>query len=165
MAAIRDRPPGPVLRAFLRAPTVLYRAHLGWLLGSRFLCLVHRGRRSGKTRRTVVEVVRFDRRADEVAVVAGWGPHTQWYLNLRAAAPEEIRVGRRRWQRPSQRFLGEAERVTLLEGYAREHPRAARGLAKAYGIESLDGDGAAGLAARVRAVAFRPAGSPEPLAG
>jgi deazaflavin-dependent oxidoreductase (nitroreductase family) len=156
MAAIRDSPPGPLLRTFFKAPVVLYRAHLGWLLGSRFLCLMHRGRRSGQLRRTVVEVVHFDHETQEVAVVAGWGPHTQWYLNLEAAPPEEVRVGRRRWRAPRQRFLDEDERVTLLQGYVRDHPRAAKGLARAYGITSLDAEGTAGLAGRVRAVAFRP---------
>ena len=156
MAAIRDRPPGPVLRTFLRAPTLLYRAHLGWLLGNRFLCLVHRGRRSGKLRRTVVEVVHFDRRSEEAAVVAGWGPHTQWYLNLESGPPEEVRLGRRLWRAPGRRFLDEAERVALLGGYVREHPRAAKGLGRAFGIASLDAGGIADLAGRVRAVAFRP---------
>ncbi len=154
--AMRDRPPGPVLRTFLQAPTLLYRARLGWLLGSRFLYMVHRGRRSGKLRRTVVEVVHFDHRSEEAAVVAGWGPHTQWYLNLEAAPAVEVRVGRRRWRAPRQRFLDETERVALLAGYVRDHPRAAKGLSRAFGIASLDAAGVAELAARVRAVAFRP---------
>lgn len=156
MAAIRDRPPGPLVRAFLHAPTLLYRAHLGWLLGSRFLYMLHRGRRSGRLRRTVVEVVHFDHRAEEAAVVAGWGPHTQWYLNLESAPAEEVRVGRRRWRAPRQRFLDESERAALLTGYVREHPRAAKGLARAFGIASLDAEGIGELAGRVRSVAFRP---------
>jgi len=157
--AMRDRPPGPVLRTFLQAPTLLYRARLGWLLGSRFLYMVHRGRRSGQTRHTVVEVVHFDHEAREASVVAGWGPHTQWYLNLQAAPAEEVRIGRRRWRRPRQRFLDESERAKLLSDYVRDYPRAAKGLAKAYGVESLDAGGIDGLAGRVRAVAFRPGDS------
>ena len=157
MAAIRDRPPGPVLRTFLRAPTLLYRAHLGWLLGSRFLCLVHRGRRSGKLRRTVVEVVHFDHRSEEAAVVAGWGPHTQWYLNLESAPAEEVRVGRRRWRAPRQRFLDEAERVALLSRLRARPPAGGEGAWVApSGSPASTPRGSPTLAARVRAVAFRP---------
>lgn len=47
-------------RAVLRAPLVLYRHRLGWLLGRRFVYLAHRDRASGRRRETVVEVVRYD---------------------------------------------------------------------------------------------------------
>ncbi len=85
--AIADRPPGSLTRVALRAPTLLYRARLGLLLGNRFLCIVHR------------------------------------YRNLEAAPAIGVDIGRRRWSEPEQRFLDE---------------------------ESI-----AGMAARIRAVAFR----------
>jgi len=154
--ALIDRPPGPVLKVFLKAPIWLYRFHLGWLLGNRFLCIAHRGRKSGKLHRTVVEVVRFGREAPEVSVVAGWGPSTQWYRNLEAASPEEVIVGRRHWRDPQQRFLDEPERVELLASYASEHPTAARELGRAFGVADLGEEGIAGLASRTRAVAFKP---------
>ena len=154
--ALIDRPPGPLLRVALRAPTWLYRARLGWLAGARFLYIAHRGRRTGKTRHTVVEVVHFDRDAPEVAVIAGWGPSTQWYRNLEAAPAEEVRVGRLRWRHPEQRFLDERERVALLASYVREHPLAAKELGRAFGVPSFDDGEVTALAERTRAVAFRP---------
>ena len=145
------------MRLVLRAPLWLYRARLGWLLGSRFICLVHRGRRSGRLHRAVLEVVHFDRERPELAVIAGWGPRTQWYRNLERAPAEQVTLGRRRWRRPAQRFPDEPERVELLRAYAREHPLAARELARACGAEGMDDDEIARLAERTRAVAFRPA--------
>lgn len=154
--ALVDQPPGRFLGIALRAPAWLYRMRLGWLLGSRFLCIAHRGRRTGRLRHTVVEVVRFDKEVPEAAVIAGWGPSTQWYRNLETAPAEGVTLGRRRWRDPQQRFLDEGERVALLESYAREHPFAARELARALGASGLD-DGEIGrLAERTRAVAFRP---------
>ncbi len=153
--AIADRPPGRLTRVALRAPTLLYRARLGLLLGDRFLCIVHRGRVSGRVRRTVVEVVGFDREAEEALVVAGWGPGTQWYRNLEAAPAIEVDVGRRRWREPEQRFLDEAERVVALRRYVGEHPRAAKEIARALGAAGTDEDSIAGMASRTRAVAFR----------
>jgi hypothetical protein len=50
------RPHG-LLRLGFKLPITLYRAHLGWLLGHRFLLLTHRWRTSGKIYQTVLEVV------------------------------------------------------------------------------------------------------------
>ncbi|HEY7255410.1 MAG TPA: nitroreductase family deazaflavin-dependent oxidoreductase [Solirubrobacterales bacterium] len=151
-----DRRPGRLTSAVLRAPGWLYRLHLGWVLGDRFLYFSHRGRRTGRTRHTIVEVVRFDRGEPEATVVAGWGPGTQWYRNLEAAPAEEVVIGRRRWPHPGHRFLDEPERGALLRSYADEHPRAARGLGRAFGVPELDDRAIARLAERTRAVAFRP---------
>jgi len=49
---LRSKPTGASRLAF-RLPIYLYRLNLGWLLGHRFLMLVHRGRRSGLLRETV----------------------------------------------------------------------------------------------------------------
>jgi deazaflavin-dependent oxidoreductase (nitroreductase family) len=151
-----DRRPGRLTSAVLRAPGWLYRARLGWLLGDRFLFFSHRGRRTGRIRHTVVEVVRLDRATPEATVVAGWGPTTQWYRNLEAAPAEEVVIGRRRWPHPGHRMLDEPERGALLRSYAAEHPRAARSLGRAFGVSSLDDTTIPRLAERTRAVAFRP---------
>src|SRR5690606_12262413 len=44
-------------RSLVRAPIALYKAGLGWLLGSRILMLEHRGRSSGLRRYVCLEVV------------------------------------------------------------------------------------------------------------
>lgn len=154
--ALADRPPGRFLRLAMRLPTWLYRVRLGWLLGSRFICLMHRGRRSGRVHRAIIEVVRFDGDGPEAVVMAGWGERTQWYRNLEAAPAEEVRIGRRRWRRPGQRFLGEDERIGVLGSYVREHPLAARELLRLFGADSRDEAAVRDLAGRLRAVAFRP---------
>jgi deazaflavin-dependent oxidoreductase (nitroreductase family) len=133
------------------------------LLGDRFLYFSHRGRRTGRTRHTVVEVARFDREMSEATVIAGWGPATRWYRNLEAAPALEVAVGRRRWSNPGQRFLCEVEREAVLRSYvlrsySEEHPRAARELGRAFGARRLDASELARIAARTRAVAFRPVG-------
>jgi deazaflavin-dependent oxidoreductase (nitroreductase family) len=153
--ALMDRPPNRFVRAVLRMPIWLYRMRLGWLLGNRFLCIAHRGRRTGKTHHAVVEVVRFDRDDAEAFVIAGWGPDTQWYRNLEAAPAEKVIVGRHRWHRPKQRFLDEPARMSLLSSYAREHPRAAKELGRVFGLTGLSEEQIAELAERTRAVAFR----------
>jgi deazaflavin-dependent oxidoreductase (nitroreductase family) len=78
--------PGPVRELLNRAPIPLYRAHLGWVLGSHLLMLTTTGRKTGRIRRTVVEVVK---RLDSpnhgdtptLWVIASRGRHSDWYAN------------------------------------------------------------------------------------
>jgi hypothetical protein len=51
----------------------LYRWRLGWLLGHRFLLVVHVGRRTGVRHETVLEVVSFDGVTSDAIVMSGWG--------------------------------------------------------------------------------------------
>jgi deazaflavin-dependent oxidoreductase (nitroreductase family) len=111
---------GPVLRRLARAPTWLYRAHLGVLLGQRFLMITHRGRRSGLRYRTVVEVVGRIRERDEYVVLAGFGRSSDWLRNLQAGGGEQVAVGRRRF-RPALRELPEDEAVAVLADYERRN--------------------------------------------
>lgn len=130
------RPTG-LTRALLRAPLLLYRWHLGWLLGGRFLRLEHVGRVSGATRRTVLEVV--DRDADgRVTVASGWGPGSQWYRNLRAHPEATIQIGRRRMP-VTATFPDADDAAPALVRYAGRHPRAARALFRYMGAGPVDG--------------------------
>lgn len=55
---VEEAKPSKAFRILARMPNGLYRARLGWLLGKRFLMLLHMGRKSGLVRRAVVEVIR-----------------------------------------------------------------------------------------------------------
>jgi deazaflavin-dependent oxidoreductase (nitroreductase family) len=96
----------------------LYRLRLGWLLGRRFMLVTHRGRRSGRSRRTCVMVLRFDRPSGEAFVAAG-SPRADWYRNIQASPAREVAIGARRF-RPVQRFLS-AEEIAELLIWSRDH--------------------------------------------
>lgn len=78
----------------MRVPRALYREHLGWLLGRRFLLLEHVGRTSGSLHHTVLEVINFDRSSRRAAVMSGWGRTSDWYRNVEVAGHARITVGR-----------------------------------------------------------------------
>jgi deazaflavin-dependent oxidoreductase (nitroreductase family) len=149
-------------RTFFRAPLKLYDWHLGWLLGHRFLCLTHQGRRSGRRYRTVLEVIGHDRTRGELIVMAGFGPTSDWYRNILAHPAIEIAVGRERFA-PTQRILSEPEAEATLAGYERRNwimaPIVRRTLGRLAG-ERYDGTAAARarLVRRLPMVAFAPEG-------
>jgi deazaflavin-dependent oxidoreductase (nitroreductase family) len=103
---------------------LVYRVHLGWLLGHQFILVTPRGRRTGKLRQTGVMVLRYDRSARQIYVVAG-STAADWYRNIQTAPAEEIHVGRERC-RPVQSFLSTAEVADLLEWSRKCHPFQAR---------------------------------------
>jgi len=128
------RKPSGVRRALLRAPIWLYRARLGFLLDHRFLYLAHRGRRSGRRREVVLEVVEYNPAASVVYVVSGWGPTSDWFRNLQAGPALEVRFGTRRYPAPETQILTTPETLALLERYRAGHPRTWRQLAKIMGL-------------------------------
>ena len=162
-----SRTPGPHLpwlgskpteasRLAFRLPIYLYRLDLGRLLGHRFLLLVHRGRKSGLLRETVLEVLLQNPAARESMVLSAWGEKSDWYRNVRAAPALEVRTGGQRYV-PEQRFLAPEENHAVISDYGRRHPLAFRVFARVFGYP-LGGTEAARreVASSLRLVAFRP---------
>jgi deazaflavin-dependent oxidoreductase (nitroreductase family) len=134
---ILDRPARPkgMGRALARLPILLYRMHLGGLMGDRFLLLHHVGRKSGKQRQVVLEVV--EHTDDGYVVCSGFGQKADWYRNVRAHPDVAIQVGRRRLD-VTARPLDPAEGGEIMARYAPRHPKAAARLVRLMGF-SVDG--------------------------
>jgi deazaflavin-dependent oxidoreductase (nitroreductase family) len=111
---------GPTLRRVLRLPAALYALGAGPLLGHRFLLLTHRGRRSGRVYRTILEVVQWDPTRREAVVMSGFGPRASWYLNVQAGGAEEIQIARARF-RPQARAVEAEEAVRIVADYERRN--------------------------------------------
>lgn len=157
---VRRKPPTGLLRLCLRLPIWLYRAHCGWLLGDRFLLLVHRGRKSGRLRRTVVEIVHHDKCTGTYTIASGWGEQSNWLRNIEKTPEATVRVGRQAFTATSERLsLDAAEK--MLFAYARRHRVAFRLLTKVIIGQWLRGtaEGCRTMARHVPVVALRPRGS------
>jgi deazaflavin-dependent oxidoreductase (nitroreductase family) len=154
-----------LLRSLMRLPLWLYRAHLGWLLGQRFLRLTHTGRRTGVPRQTVLEVVAHDRPSDSYVVVSGLGERAQWFRNVQETPDVVIAVGRRELPARAVR-LDAADAAPIMRDYLRRHPLAFRLLARLFlgwHVSSTAAD-ARRLAQRFPLVALRPRCQSEPSA-
>jgi deazaflavin-dependent oxidoreductase (nitroreductase family) len=113
------------VRGIVRAPAWLYRHHLGWLGGRRFLLLTHRGRKTGQLYETVLEAIHHDRVTRESIVLSGPGTGAHWYRNIRAAPAVRVQTGRLSYQ-PHQRFLTPDEARVAASRFVRAHPWDAR---------------------------------------
>ena len=111
------------VRWLARAPIGLYRARLGFLLGSRLLMLEHVGRKSGVRRYVVLEVVARPRPGTYV-VASGFGARSQWFRNVRANPHVRVYAGGCRPASATARLLTRDETAAALAAYAAGHPRA-----------------------------------------
>jgi deazaflavin-dependent oxidoreductase (nitroreductase family) len=138
----------------LMAPSYLYRAHLGFLFGRRFLMVEHRGRTSGTLYRTVIEVAGQLTDPPEYVCTSGTGPNADWYRNLQAGGLDAVWVGSKR-HRATTRFLEPAEAASVMAEYERRHPKTAARLYEAMGV-SYDGteEGLVEMMDRIPMVAF-----------
>ncbi|HEY1933498.1 MAG TPA: nitroreductase family deazaflavin-dependent oxidoreductase [Acetobacteraceae bacterium] len=106
------------LRRAFRAPVLLYHWRCGWILGHRFLLLIHTGRRTGRRRETILEIMEFRIAPDEMVVMSGFGRNADWLRNIQANPRIELMVGSRRFA-ATCRLLDAAEAATVVAGYER----------------------------------------------
>jgi deazaflavin-dependent oxidoreductase (nitroreductase family) len=131
------KPPQGLARIAFRLPIWFYRVGLGGLLGTRFLLLTHIGRQSGQERRTVLEVVRYDRASGACIVASGWGGRSDWVYNITANPNITYQVGKRSTPGIAERLSAEAAAQEMLD-YSHRYPLAFRELAAFMGFQ-LDG--------------------------
>lgn len=130
-----ERKPVTGLKRFLfRAPLFFYRIGLGGLLGQRFLLLNHKGRKSGKPRQAVLEVVHHDKAANSYTIASGFGKRSHWYLNILAHPEVTIQVGWRKLAVTAVPLTPEASGQAMVD-YARRHPTAAKNLSRLIGYD------------------------------
>jgi deazaflavin-dependent oxidoreductase (nitroreductase family) len=94
----------------------LYRWKCGWLLGHRFLLLIHVGRRTGLPRNTVLEVLEYRKEGPEAVVMSAFGPDADWLRNIEATPTQEVIIGSQRFI-AVHRVLDEDEAVSVITGY------------------------------------------------
>jgi deazaflavin-dependent oxidoreductase (nitroreductase family) len=117
------------LRVLLRVPILLYRMHIGWLLGHRFLLLTHVGRKSGTRHHTVLEVIAYASTTGTCIVASGWGEKAQWLKNIMANPDIEVTLGGHT-HRARARRMSRNEAEQALRAYARRHPWAMKQVAR-----------------------------------
>jgi deazaflavin-dependent oxidoreductase (nitroreductase family) len=130
-------PPRGLARLGFRLPISLYKIGLGGLLGHRFLLLTHIGRKSGKERKNVLEVVRFDADKEEFIVAVGFGKSSDWYQNIKVNPHVQVQCGNRHWKMIAAPLSPE-QGGQLLVQYSHKYPLAWKELSGFMGYE-VDG--------------------------
>lgn len=162
-------PPRGIKAIPWRLPILLFHSGLGWMLGRRFLLLRHIGRKSGKIRYAVLEIIHAPADSRAYYVVSGFGTHSDWYQNIQRHSSVEIQIGRQRFPAQAQ-VLGPEESAKIFLAYAQRNPGGLRALNQlmGYGID-FSPQGIRAFGAQIPVIQFTPqtdaAGGQLPLPG
>jgi deazaflavin-dependent oxidoreductase (nitroreductase family) len=138
-----------------KLPVFLYRLCLGWLLGKRFMQITHVGRHSGKVRRSVLAVLRFDEKTKELYAVSAW-KGSDWYYNIQSLPALQIESGLIHYV-PAQRTLSPEEITAAFVEYRKRHPIFTRIICRIPGWKwDSTSEEFLELARTLRGVAFSP---------
>jgi deazaflavin-dependent oxidoreductase (nitroreductase family) len=145
-----------LLRLFFRTPVMLYRIGLGGLMPGQVL-LTTVGRKSGRPRRAVVDVLRHDAVTDTYYVASAYGARSDWYRNLEANPTLRVQV---RWRRFPARaiFLSQEETEDMLVDFWRRHRLYSRATMRLVGLKAASEEEVRAVARQMRLVAIQPEG-------
>jgi deazaflavin-dependent oxidoreductase (nitroreductase family) len=129
--------PTGLSRLLFRFPIFFYRIGLGGLFGKRFVLITHTGRKSGKPRQVLLEVIRRDPDTGTVYVIGAYGEKADWVRNVKKAPSIRAQLGWKKYEAEAE-FLDEEGRIGVFLDYARRHPGMAVSFPGMVGYE-LDG--------------------------
>lgn len=116
------------LRLLYRVPLWLHGAGIAGyerLLGIDWLVLTTRGRRSGRPRQVVLDVIAHEEDGDVWYVQPADEVRAQWFLNVRAHPSVRVEVRGRRFEARATVLTGPAA-ARIVRRFLREHPWYAR---------------------------------------
>jgi len=130
-------PPRGIRKIPWRLPIWIYRLRLGWIFGHRAILLIHKGRRSGKTRYAVLEVIKFEKASYVHYVASGFGGKSDWFKNIVKHPNVKIRSAGKTLAVKAQVLDGDSAQTVFME-YSDRHPNAIKNLVKLIGYNIGD---------------------------
>jgi len=130
------KPPRGWLRILFKIPVYVARMGFsGWetLFGLEWMLLITTGRKSGKKRYAMVDVLLFDCETDTYVIEVGFGKSSDWYRNIQAAPSFEGQVRRRRFRAVAEE-LSPDKTGDVMINFVRRRPAYAKSVMKMVGV-------------------------------
>ena len=107
----------------------------GWerLFGLEWMMLITTGRKSGKKRYSMVDVLLYDQGSDTYYIEVGFGKGSDWYQNLQANPLFEAQVRRRRFKATAEE-LSSDRAGDMMVRFVRRRPLYSKSVMKMVGI-------------------------------
>ncbi|MBV6397507.1 MAG: hypothetical protein HFACDABA_03121 [Anaerolineales bacterium] len=157
MRALLERP-GPLLKFFFKLPVWLHKIGLGgWerLFGAQWMLITTIGRKSGKFRETMVDVMDYDPDADTYYIEAAYGSRADWARNIEVHPHFRAQVGRRKFQACLSALPGEHAGELMVKFY-RAKPAYVRAVMAMAGMKFGGEQELCTLASRLTMYAVKP---------
>jgi len=157
MEALEKRP-GPLLKFFLKFPVYLHKIGLGgWerLIGAEWMLITTVGRKSGKLRDTMVDVMDYNKATDTYYIEAAYGSRADWFRNIQANPRFEAKVGRRKFHATASP-LESTDAGELMVQFYRAKPAYTRSVMAMVGMKFEGEDELRTLGSKLMLLAVHP---------
>ena len=137
-----DKRPSLLLRFFFKVPVWLHKMGLaGWerLVGAQWMLITTIGRKTGRRRDAMVDVMDYDKATDTYYIEAAYGARADWYKNMQSNPIFEAQVGRRKFKARAGALSTEGAGDMLVQFY-RNKPAYTRSVMAMAGMKFKDED-------------------------
>jgi deazaflavin-dependent oxidoreductase (nitroreductase family) len=115
--------PNALQKFFFKVPVFMHKIGFGgWekLIGAEWMLITTRGRKSGKPRDAMVDVMDYDAASDTYFIEAAYGDRADWYKNMQANPVFEARVGRRKFKATATPLSNEGAGELMVKFFRRK---------------------------------------------
>ncbi len=158
--AFKGRPRG-LLKFFFKMPLFLHKVGIVWWIekfsGAQWMLITTTGRKSGKPRQVMVDVVDYDKEADIFYIEAAYGRRADWVRNIQANPDFRAQVGRRKFTARAE-FLPPEVAEEKLVMLVRKVPKYARAVMAMAGLKYSNEAELRALAHNMLMLAVKPQG-------
>ncbi|MCQ3936515.1 MAG: hypothetical protein DPW18_05640 [Chloroflexi bacterium] len=137
-----EKRPNTLLKFFFKIPLLLHRLGFGgWerLIGAQWMFIATTGRKTGKRREVMVDVMDYDPSTDTYYIEAAYGKRADWYRNIQSNPVFEAQVGRRKFKARAGE-LTENDTGEMLVRFFRRKPAYTRSVMAMVGMKFKDED-------------------------
>lgn len=153
--------PNPFLKFFFKAPLFMYKIGFGgWekLIGAEWMMISTVGRKTGKRRASMVDVMDYNPSTDTYYIEAAYGARADWFKNIKANPVFDAQVGRRKFKAQAQE-LNEADTGEILVRFFRLKPAYTRSVMAMVGMKFKDENELREMGKNLTLLAVRPLSS------
>lgn len=151
--------PRDLLKLFFKMPLYLHKFGLvRWIekfSGAQWMLITTTGRKSGKPRQVMVDVMKHDKDSDTYYVEAAYGARADWVRNIKANPVFHGQVGRRKFAARAVEWTPD-EGEEMLVAFYRNLPKYARVVMSLGGLKVKDETELRALTRKMLVVAIKP---------
>lgn len=150
--------PHALLKIFFKIPLLFHKLGFGgWerMFGAHWMLITTIGRKSGKRRQAMVDVLLHNEQTDTYYILSAYGSRADWVRNIQANPRFEAQVGRKKFNARASTLSGEKAGEMLVQFY-RLKPAYTRAVMNAAGMKFNDEDDLRMFGARLLLLAVTP---------
>ena len=154
----REKRPNALQKFFFKVPVWIHKMGFGgWekLIGAEWMLVTTRGRKSGKPRGTMLDVMDYDAASDTYYIEAAYGDRADWYKNMQANPVFEARVGRRKFKATAAPLTNDGAGELMVK-FFRKKPAYTRSVMAMIGMKFEGEDELRALGSTLTLLAVKP---------